>query len=92
MERVCFVCGVKSLLGVRAKGKLRIVGVCEQHLPMLKTLRPTNAPKVPDGLPIVFGAHGDVDLDKVGKRYKPTLGQAIAEAEAYFQEQDARKA
>jgi hypothetical protein len=90
MDKICFVCGSPPALGVRARGKTRIVGICQTHLPLLKTLRPLNATRPVIGLPQVINGHGEIDLATFDKQHKPTLGQAIAEAETYFEEQAAR--
>lgn len=89
LEKICFVCGGTPKGVVRARGKLRLVGICEGHIPMLRELRPKNAYKIPEGLPSVFGASGAIDLEKIGLR-KKTLFEEIVEAETYFREQEAK--
>ena len=88
MDKVCFVCGAPSSLGVRARGRQRIVGICDSHLPLLKELEPTNS-LTPGGLPQLIGSKGYADLDRLCVR-KPSLFSAIQEAELYFDEQASR--
>lgn len=86
LEQLCFVCGATPKLAVRARGKLRTVGICEKHLPMLKKQAPQGQPEAPP--PQVLSSSGEVRLDEAPP--KPGLFQAIMEAESYFQEQAQR--
>jgi hypothetical protein len=90
MEKFCFVCASPAKIGVRAKGKLRIVGVCEAHLPMLKTHRATNAMKIPEGLPTIVNGKGEIDLEKLLARSKPSFADSLADATQYLDEQERR--
>jgi hypothetical protein len=87
--RYCFVCGRAAAKGVRAQGRFRICGICEQHLPLLHTLQPKNKPE-PVRDPVVMNGK---ETDLAGRLFrpkKPGLFQAIMETEQYFAEQAAR--
>ena len=47
-DQFCFVCGDRSSHAVRVNGNVRVIGVCNQHVELIKTLKPQDkqAPNV----------------------------------------------
>lgn len=87
--RWCFVCGSAAVRAVAVKGQSQFLGMCAEHIPMLRTIEPVSldGPK-------------ESDIDLIGKKtvsvaeaYRPprkSLVRDIAESEAYFEEQKRR--
>lgn len=74
----CFVCGGKSSHGVRVKGKLRVIGVCRDHLKLFQELAPRG--KAPPKLSEELSTAGDQqDLEKLLEPPKKTLRGLLAE-------------
>ena len=86
----CFVCGGRADKGLKVKSSERVIGVCEEHVEMVGNVEPIrlNGCSVEE---IVSSVTGGSTLKQFFGIPKPTLGQAIQEAETYFKEQDERK-
>jgi hypothetical protein len=84
----CFACAEASDYGIRMDGSTRLVGVCKTHLRLLDTLRlkgqPTRYTLLRSGV--------YVPLEAVQEPSKPTLVQAIIQAELDWAEEDAKAA
>jgi hypothetical protein len=87
-SRWCFVCGETAEVGVTAPGSDVVFGMCSTHVRMVGTVQPVglNGATVRE----VLSKHLRAAPEKFFGIPKKTLGQAIAEAESYFEEQDRR--
>jgi hypothetical protein len=79
-DRWCFVCSGDSKYGVRAKGKKRLFGVCEEHVRLLHDLKPVDAQV---SAPILKTASGE-ELRPAPVVPQKSLAAAIAAAEKEF--------
>lgn len=82
-DRWCFVCGDKAHYGIRV-GESKVFGMCKSHVGLMEQLEPVGLNGVPAAQ--VLGKSADLRFLKVVPR--KTLGQAIAQADAYY---DSRK-
>ena len=83
-DRFCFVCGDRAKYGVRV-GQSRVFGMCAEHIGLMEQLEPVGLNGVP-AAEILATKKADLDFLKI--RPKKTVGQAIAEAEAHFDDRD----
>lgn len=82
-SRWCFVCAAPSKYGVRAPGRPRTLGVCAKHVGPLRELKPVGADAV---IPEIKSASGaSFRPEDLIPKQKPSLFQAIAEAEKDFE-------
>ena len=81
-DRWCFVCAQPSKYGIAVRDHKRVIGVCETHVRVLADLKPVDANVLS---PVLKSASGRSLLpeDVLPKR-KPSLAQAIADAEKSF--------
>jgi hypothetical protein len=89
-KQFCFVCGEKSFRAVRVGQSKRLVGVCRDHLVLFQKLQPVGkpAPHVTD----LTTAVDDRPVEALLPKPRKTLAAAIAEADAYLDEQEKRGA
>lgn len=83
-DRWCFVCGSTAKYGVKV-GQSRPFGMCGEHIGLLEQLEPVGLNGVP-AVQVIAAKKADADALLVIP--KKTLGQAIAEAEAQFAQED----
>jgi hypothetical protein len=85
-DRWCFVCAKESKYALKMREGKRLIGVCDTHVRMLADLKPVDATVM--GGPILRSASGHSLLpeDVIPKR-KPSLAQAIADAEKSFEKE-----
>lgn len=92
--RWCFVCGVASTHAVRLPTSERVFGMCVDHLPMLVELVAQRdnwaKPPMEGPLEILTPGGGATEVVKLLHK-KPGLMAAIAEAEAFLDEEDRKK-
>lgn len=79
--KLCLVCGEKPRYAVRVGTSARVLACCEKHLVLVRRWQQARDRLVQLHLP---------DAPKEGAR-RPSLMDRIAEAEAYFREEDIRK-
>lgn len=77
----CFVCADKPKYGIRVKNSVRVLGVCEKHSQLLYQLKVKGKTAVAVNF---TGAPKEVVRKK-------TLGEAMAETEAEWAAEDAKK-
>lgn len=75
LDKFCFVCGEKSHYGVRAKNRNRVIGICEEHFPMLQQYRAMG--RLLDPTFGVWSPRGEVTVPKAEP--KKTLAETMAE-------------
>lgn len=81
LDRYCFVCGERSSHGVKVKDRLGVIGVCADHVELVRRLHAQGKEHAaeqkvllgPDGNPV-----------KAPTAPKKSLAAAIHEAETYF--------
>ena len=82
-DRWCFVCAEDSKYGITVQGRKRVVGVCGKHVRLLADLKPVDAAVLS---PLLHSASGQtLRPEDVLPKPKPSLMQAIAEAEKSFE-------
>lgn len=87
LSRWCFVCGSDATRGARARGRARVIGVCEDHVKLFLKLRPTDDIDVV-GADIVNGKT-TVPIERLMNRKK--FSQTVLEVDAYLAEQGTKK-
>jgi hypothetical protein len=82
------VCGESAKFGIKATGSEVVFGMCAKHIDMVGRVQAVglNGHTVQE----VLSAQHRASPDKFFSPPKPSLGQAIVEAEAYFKERDQR--
>ena len=85
-DRWCFVCAKQSKYGIAVRDRKRVVGVCETHVRLLADLKPIDATVLTPILKTSSG-HSLRPEDVIPKR-KPSLAQAIADAEKSFESKE----
>lgn len=85
-DRYCFVCAQPSKYGIKVRDGKRLVGVCDTHVRLLADLKPVDAAVM--GGPILHSASGhSLRPEDVIPKRKPSLAQAIADAEKSFEKE-----
>lgn len=83
-DRWCFVCAQPSKYGITVRDRKRVVGVCETHVRVLADLKPVDVSVME---PLLRSASGAVlRPEDVLPKQKPSLMQAIADAEKSFED------
>lgn len=75
--RFCFVCGDKSVRGMRARGGTRVFGVCKKHGPEWSALKKVDTTAAQPLAPEITRAGDWFTLDKVPR--KKALGEYMLE-------------
>lgn len=89
-KQFCFVCGDKSQRAVRVGRSPRLIGVCGRHIELFQKLQPVGKP-APNVTDLTTAVDDRLVADLLPTPRK-TLAAAIAEADAYCDEQEKRGA
>lgn len=83
-DRWCFVCAKESKYGLKVRSGKRLIGVCDVHVRLLADLKPVDAAVLSGPILRSASGHSLRPEDVIPKR-KPSLAQAIADAEKSFE-------
>lgn len=87
----CFMCARNSDYAVKVREERRLIGVCREHVRALNDLIAVEKPDMASLL-VMHSTAGRVPLLQLLPKPKKGLFQVIAETEAEFAAEDARKA
>jgi hypothetical protein len=73
-SKVCFVCGDIATHAVRAKGNVRVLGCCPEHVDSVKKFIPEGKPPVSDVLMSKDGATSTDEMPDVKDKVTLRLG------------------
>jgi len=81
--RMCFVCGGDSAYGLRVGASERVIGVCKQHVRMLKDVQPVNLKLNGDPVvDIVDAVRGRISQTSFFGPRKKLFSEVVSEVEA----------
>lgn len=91
LSRWCFVCATTATKALKCRSTGRAIGICDEHIEMVGQVEPIGLNGTPVNI-IIASDKGEQTPEQYFGPPKQTLGQAIAEADAYLDEEDRRKA
>lgn len=87
--RWCFMCGADSKFAIQADGRVRQIGICENHVRTLAELRPMSKPGLHPKY-VVKSNNGTLTIREIVAPEKKSLFKAIQEVEDHYTKKDGK--